>query len=167
MRWFLLAMLLATVTSTDAFADDKRPTQVHFVVQRKADGKKYPNDVQESYTLDAKGVLTYSAYFGSMPTTMNHNDGITWKAGDLGKQLFEVIAKVRGELVLVPDDKPAPNGGMNVYLIRMTNKQGDSTYVASDPKGKAWAAIDPAHRAMIAAFEKATGRPKKPHELPQ
>lgn len=163
----VLGLVLATVAARPAEARPAKATGVSFQVARARDGKKYPNPVRESYQLAADGTLRYTAYFHDMPIDLNHNDDATWNAGAAGKRVFDAIAKVAKDLVELPDDQPPPAGGEKVYLVGFTGPAGDTTRYAADPKGKAWRAIDPAFRALIESFEKATGRPRKPEQLPQ
>lgn len=153
-----LALLVLGVLETSALADAPKPRVVVLSVHRDADGKRYPTPVDETYELQADGVLRYSAYFGNMPIEMNHNDSYSWTSGDDGKKVFAAIATVAKQLDKVPDERKG------IYVIGFT--QGDSRAIA-DKKGKAWAAVDPAFRALIISFEKASGRPLKAADLPQ
>jgi hypothetical protein len=163
-------MVLGVTAEADSPAPAKpksaEVSRAHLTVWRKADGKKFPNDVKESYQIARDGTLEYRAYFGGMPTTMNHNDAATWKSPSVAK-VIRVFDDVRLDMVFAPDDKPHPDNGEGYYLATVRDAKGDTTRYARDPKSPAWKAIDPAFQAMIAEFEKATGRPLKPGQLPQ
>lgn len=141
-------------------ADDPGDLRVIVLeIHRAADGKRYPTPVDERYELAADGVLRYSAYFRNMPIDLNHNDSVEWKSGDLGAKVLAALAGVAPrQLDKVPAD---PTGS---YVI---GYQGADSRAISNKRGKAWGRVDPAFRAMIAGFEKSTGRPLKAHDLPQ
>lgn len=142
-------------------------------VAHQPDGKRYPNYVQESYDFAGDGTLTYTAYFGGMPTNMNHMDGVDWKSGADGKKVLDVVRALladpdrRAELKVLPDEAPSPPFADKHYLVKLSNADGDSTRYVKDPKTRAFREIDQAFAALIAAFEKATGRPLSPFALPQ
>ena len=154
MRSWLLGLCLLGMVET-AKADKLRVIVLE--VHHEADGKRYPTPVDERYELEGD-VLHYSAYFGNMPIDINHNDSIDWKTGEAGKKVHAAFARVSNQLDKLPADRKG------IYVIGF--ERGDSRAIANR-KGKAWAAVDPAFRAMIAAFEKATGRPLKAQDLPQ
>jgi hypothetical protein len=161
-----LVLLMAFAGAVSA-KDSITVRQIRFEIERKADGKKYPLPVKEGYTLDEHGALRYSAYFGNMPTNMNHNDSIEWKSESTGAHLVDTAIKLYDQLTVLPDDKQAPNGELEVYLVDFTKSGKGSRRYVLDHKATAWGELDGAFQAMVTAFEKATGRPKKPNELPQ
>jgi hypothetical protein len=144
-----------------------------YQVEHQPDGKRYPNYVKESYALEADGTLRYGAYFGGMPIEMNHMDGLDWKSGVHGQKVFDVVKALladpqrRAELKMLPDDAPSPPFADKHYLVQLTKDNADSTWYVKDPKTRGFRAIDQAFTALIAAFEKATGRPRRPGSLPQ
>lgn len=158
MRGLLLGLVALGMVSSAAAEDAAKPRVIVLEIHRDADGKRYPTPVDEMYRLEADGVLHYSAYFGNMPIEMNHNDSIAWKSGEAGKKVFAAFATVATRLDKVPDDR------RGVYVIGY--HRGESRAIANK-QGKAFKAVDPAFRALIAAFEKATGRPLKAGDLPQ
>jgi len=141
---------------------------LHYEVTREPDGKRYPNQVKETYRLDSDGTLRYSAYFGGMPTNMNHMDGVEWASGDSGRKLLATALKLLRDptsgLRELPDDRPYPP---DAFLVGVTRENADSTWYVDDRSSKAWAALETAFGALIAEFEKSTGRPKTAGELPQ
>ena len=68
---------------------------------------------------------------------------------------------------MLPDDAPTPPFGDKHYLLGLTKANADSTWYVKDPKTRAFRDIDAAFTALIDAFEKATGRPRRPGDLPQ
>jgi hypothetical protein len=141
--------------------------EIAVTVWREPDGKKYPNQVKESYVVDKSGRLEYTAYFGGMPTDMNHMDSVEWTSAE-GRALVELAARLANEGAWKPvrDDESPPEGA-GVYVVGVTRDHADSTQVASDEKSPAWRKLDAAFRALVAKFERETRRPKKPADLPQ
>src|SRR4051812_18668545 len=165
MRQVLLLMAMAG----DAQAKgDFSVREILVRVWREPDGKKYPNQVKESYVLERDGRLRYTAYFGGMPTNMNHMDSVQWAAGADGKALLELAARLanEGALKAVGDDESVPEGA-GVYLVGVTRHHADSTQVAIDRKSAAWRELDAAFLALVKKFERETGRPRKPADLSQ
>ena len=152
--WLLGLFVLGTVETAEA---EGKLRVIVLEVNHDADGKRYPTPVKERYELEGD-VLHYGAYFGNMPIEMNHNDSVDWKTGEAGKKVHAAFATVSKQLDKIPANRTG------VYVIGF--QRGDGRAIA-DKKGKAWAAVDPAFRAMIAAFEKATSRPLKAGDLPQ
>jgi hypothetical protein len=161
-------LLLMTIASDVQAKGDFSVREILLDVWREPDGKKYPNQVKESYAVEADGRLSYTAYFGGMPTNMNHMDSVEWAASAEGKALVKLATRLAnaGALKKVADDEHAPEGAV-VYFVGVTRNQADSTQVASDSKTAAWRELDAAFRALVKKFERETGRPKKPTELPQ
>jgi hypothetical protein len=163
-----LAWMLAVVSSAWASPSETVVTNVSFSVKREADGKKYPLPVSEGYELDRDGKLRYSAYFFNMPINMNHNDGTEWNAGKAGRQLLTTLTQLLGRtgngLRKLSDDEQSSE---NAYVLQVRDRDSDSTFVVDDPKSPAWAAINRKFNELVAAFEKATGRPLDPFKLPQ
>jgi hypothetical protein len=163
----------AATTERAPIAGGYTVRSVHFEVWREPDGKQRPNQMNEGYDLQADGTLSYSAYFGGMPTQMNHVDGIEWNSGGHGKKMLGVVRALladpvrRGELKRLPDDSPSPPFTDKHYLVGLTKNGADSTWYVKDAKTRAFREIDQAFASLIAAFEKATGRPRKPTDLPQ
>jgi hypothetical protein len=146
---------------------------LHYEIEHEPDGKRYPNQVKESYALEADGTLRYSAYFGGMPIEMNHMDSLDWKSGAHGQKVLDVVSALladperQAELKILPDDAPSPPFADKHYLVQLTKDKADSTRYAKDPKTRAFRELDQAFTALITAFEKATGRPRSPGSLPQ
>jgi hypothetical protein len=167
-RMFLGLVLCAGT----AYAKGLSVREVVFETERPADGKKRPNQVKETYQLDASGVLHYSAYFGGMPTDMNHMDQVDWQAGKPGKAVLAAALRLAGDprsgLVDLPDSESAPDPDpQGSLVVGLRKDDADSTSVVKDRKSKAWKELGGDVLAMIARFEKQTGRPKKPSQLPQ
>lgn len=172
-----LALLAGIGEPLSVAAANDRPARRQMVgsvsveVEHRPDGKKRPNYVKESYSLSPDGKLDYSAYFGGIPMNMNHMDGTEWLSGAHGKRVFDAVRKLLADpahgpgLVKESDDDSA-RGLRGVYRVRVTDESGDSTWYAK-PGTRAFARIDEAFGALIAAFENATGRPRKPGDLPQ
>ncbi len=160
-----LVLLMAFAGALSA-KDTITVRQIRFEIEREADGKKYPLPVKESYTLDEHGLLRYSAYFGNMPTNMNHNDSIEWKSESAGAHLVDTAIKLYDQLSVLRDDTKAP-ADLDIFFVDFTRSGKGSRRYVYDHKAAAWSELDGAFQAMVAAFEKATGRPKKPNELPQ
>jgi hypothetical protein len=162
-----LVVLLMTMAGNVEAKGGYTVQEILVRVWREPDGKKYPNQVKETYAVEKSGRLKYTAYFGGMPTNMNHMDGVEWASAE-GKALVELAARLANEGALrkVRDDEPVPEGA-GVYIVGVRKNDADSTQVASDNKSAAWQELDAAFRALVAKFESATGRPKKPTELPQ
>jgi hypothetical protein len=164
---------MAMAKSRETAAGGYTVRGIFFEAWREPDGKKRPNQVKESYALRADGAFNYSAYFGGMPIEMNHMDETDWSSGEHGKKMLDVIRALladpvrRAELKLLPDGAPTPPFGDKHYLVGLTKDNADSTWYAKDPKTRAFREIDAAFTALIHAFEKATGRPRKPFDLPQ
>jgi hypothetical protein len=163
------ALLLCTLVSTaDAAPLDPMATAISFEVTHEPDGKKYPNQIKEDYSLHSDGKLHYSAYFGGMPIESNHNDDVEWAAGESGRRLFALVNRLLRDttsgLHEISDDEGVVS---DVYVVTVRQNDADSTRVVSDRKSRAWSAIDARFKAMVAAFEKATGRPRKASQLPQ
>ncbi|HZS35249.1 MAG TPA: hypothetical protein VFF06_00405 [Polyangia bacterium] len=141
---------------------------ISFEVTHEPNGRKYPNQLKERYTLDSDGKLHYSAYFGGMPIDLNHNDDAEWAARDSGRRVLATVNRLLGDpasgLHEIPDSESPPDGA---YVVTVREHDADSTRVVNDRRSRAWSLIDARFRAMVAAFEKATGRPKKPSQLPQ
>jgi hypothetical protein len=163
-----VACMLAVVSSAWAGPPTLTVTHVSFSVKREANGKKYPLPVGEGYALDSDGKLQYSAYFYNMPINMNHNDGIEWNTGQAGRQLFTALDSIVGRKVKglrkLPDDKSSPE---TAYVLRVEERGSEQTYVVDDVRSPAWAIINQKFNALVAEFEKATGRPMDPFKLPQ
>jgi hypothetical protein len=142
-------------------------------VEHMPDGKKRPNYVKEYYCLTAEGLLQYSAYFGGMPIEMNHMDKIEWSSSDDGRKVLGLVqalladpARSKG-LKVRPDNAAPLASNAKVYLVHLTKDNVDLTIVSDNPKTPAFKEIDGAFTALIGAFEKATGRPLNPVDLPQ
>src|SRR5437764_11437072 len=113
MRTVLLLMAMA------GNADAKGEYSVREIlvrVWREPDGKKYPNQVKETYVVEKNGRLKYTAYFGGMPTDMNHMDSVEWTGAE-GKALLELAARLanEGALKKVADGESLPEGA-GVYI---------------------------------------------------
>jgi|GEM_PF-6601940 len=145
--------------------------QISFAIWHEADGKKYPNQVKESYTLGADGVLSYSAYFGGMPTEMNHMDDVDWKSGAVGKQALAVALSLVADKTAGVDEKAEDNSSevthAYVYFVGLTRNDVDSDAVIKDPKSPAYRRLHAAIAKLLVAFEKATHRPFTVGKLPQ
>lgn len=160
---------MLTVVTVPATVSGDSVREVSFTIWREPDGKKYANPVKESYTLSKDGRLRYSAYFGGMPTNWNSMDGVDgWKSGAAGKRVLDVVLRLAKDMPVLPDDSPVPEPGAGgVYLVGLTRRAGDFTRVLKDAKSKAWGEVHAAFLAMVAAFEKETGRPRRADQLPQ
>jgi len=173
--WLLLAGVLMAAAADGPGSRKPAPYTVRvvsFEIEREPDGKRYPNQVRERFSLEKDGRLRYSAYFGGMPMEMNHNDSVDWPAAEAGRKVLETALRLANEgapgLKDLPDDAPTPAvTASGLYTIGVTRAGGDSTKVIVDSKSKAWAELDAAFAAMVGRFEAATGRPKKPGDLPQ
>jgi hypothetical protein len=156
-----------------AVAAGKGPTvrQVTFVVERQPDGKRYPNPVKESYSLGRSGSFSYGAYFGNMPIELNHNDGVEWASGMMGRAVLATVLRLAIDptsgMKLLPDDVGAPDNGVGVYLVGLSTDKGDVTYLVQDRGSRAWQLLDGQFRLLVFRFEMATGRPLRPEQLPQ
>jgi hypothetical protein len=155
-------------TTANAGPPGPKVIDIFFEVTHERDGKKYPNQVKEAYHLTSDGKLHYGAYFGGMPIDWNHNDSVEWPAGDAGKRVLavvnELLADPKSGMRKISDDESAPPGS---YSITVTFHDADSSRVVDDKKSRAWAIVSARFAELIAAFEKATGRPKKPEDLRQ
>src|SRR5580765_2707702 len=89
-------LLLMALTTTAQAKGEYSVREILVRVWREPDGKKYPNQVKETYVVDKSGRLSYTAYFGGMPTDMNHMDSVEW-SGPEGKALIELAAKLANE----------------------------------------------------------------------
>jgi hypothetical protein len=160
-----LALLAVAVSAAHAAPV---ATVISWEITHERDGKKYPNQVKESYSITRDGKLSYGAYFGGMPIDMNHNDDVEWRSGETGQRLFAAIQSLLSDqksgLHEIPDSESPPEGSYNVTV---RNHDADTTRIVSDRKSRAWALIHARFDELIAAFEAATHRPKKPHELSQ
>lgn len=141
-------------------------------IQHQADKKKYPNYIKESYHLDEDGILKYGAYFGGVPTSMNHTDGITWNSGDQGRKVFSKVlslldkpSNTTGLTMYSDTSKPSYND--RVYFFSLKKDNSDIRYFVDNPKTLAFKEIDQVFSALIDVFERETGRPLKVSELPQ
>lgn len=170
---FLLFALLGMPSrglAVEAGPDFKIRVIMH-EVERQADGKKYPNSAKESYRLDSNGMLRYSAYFGGMPMSMNHNDSLDWHAGEAGKRLLETAARlVEGRVEGVTDMRddeslPYPKAP-GYFMLGVTRAQADSSKLITKPDSPAWQELATAFSDLQRAFEQATGRPLTPGSLP-
>lgn len=165
------AAIAVLVMSGDLGAKPSSPYSIRGVswqVERQPDGQKYPSYVKESYELTSSGLLNYTAYFGGMPTEMNHMDSVQWKVGESGRKVFAAVAALLTDpasgLKELPGDRSAPFGA---YLVQLTRDHADSTRYIDDPKSRAWTVVEKVLRVLRLDFEQTTGRPKKPGELPQ
>ncbi len=153
-RW--LQLFLA---SSAAYADAPKKAVVSTMSFSTANDK-----MRVRYELERSGMLHYSAYYNNMPTNMNHNDSVDWKSGAAGAKAIGAIGSVVDDLTKLSDDQEPPP---EAFVVTVSIDNADSTRVATDHAGKPWRVIDPPFRAMIAAFEKATGRPIPAAKLPQ
>jgi hypothetical protein len=169
-----LAVILVVLAVTSVGADKAPPPppkkakviRGHFTVWRQPDGKKYPNQVKETYILERDGKLDSRAYFGGMPIDINHNDSIEWK-GAAVTAVLDAMDGVKADMVLATDDKPLPDNGEGLYIATVNDAKGDTTRYAKDKTTAAWKAVDASFQKLLVEFEKATGRPLKPGQLPQ
>jgi len=165
--WCLISLGAALTTMTSAHAAPVA-TQVSFELTHEPDGKKYPNQVKESYTLTSDGNLAYFAYFGGMPTDMNHTDGLSWASGAAGQRVFAALQRMLAEsqkgLRQLSDSESAPTGS---YRITIRERNADSGRIVDDKTSPAWRTLDAAFGALVTAFEKTTGRPYNVGQLPQ
>jgi hypothetical protein len=168
------AVLIIALSGSIAMTETNNYSIDHITVeiQHQADKKKYPNYVKESYTLNNNGILKYGAYFGGVPTSMNHNDGINWNSGDQGRKVFlKVLAMLKkplattGFVIYSDTSKPACND--KVYFLSIEKDNSDITCFVENPKTPAYKEIDRLFSDLIHAFEKETGRPLKVSDLPQ
>lgn len=142
-------------------------------IDHQPDGARYPNHVRERYALGSDAFIDYAAYFGGMPIEMNHNDSVRWDAGEHGRRVLETMRSIVAtparfaELTLLADDAPEPVDPRRTYRIRLERDRADSTVLLPDGGPRAFALLDAAFRAMVAAFERGTGRPLRPGDLPQ
>jgi hypothetical protein len=96
-----------------------------------------------------------------------------WDAGDAGRAVLDVAAGLladperRAELTPEPDDGPDPACPGRCYHIGVEDDHGDSTFLLGETGGRAFELLDGAFTALIAAFERGTGRPLTPTQLPQ
>jgi hypothetical protein len=160
--------LFCLVAATSAAHAAPTATVISWEITHEPDGKKYPNQVKESYSITRDGKLSYGAYFGGMPIDMNHNDRVEWRSGEAGQRLFAAVQSLLSDqtsgLHEIPDSESAPDGSYNVTV---RNHDADSTRIVNNRKSRAWALIHARFDELIAAFEVATHRPKKPGELSQ
>jgi hypothetical protein len=169
----LLSTFLGAVVVAKPRDGGYRVESVHLEVEHQADGKKYPNYLKESYRLDGEGTLEYSAYFGGVPMEMNHMDSATWKSGRHGQKVFAAIAALladpagRAALRERPDGTPMPSAGEAVYLVSLAKDGHSSTRQLAPAQAKAYGVLDQAFQALIAQFERETGRPRTVGDLPQ
>ncbi len=138
-----------------------------YEVEHPQDGKKYPNQLIESYALDGDGLLRYSGYFGGVPLEFNHNDAVTWPSGAAGRQLLALaqqLANRKGSgLQPLPDGASlhaSPEGVLRVSVAR-------GALVLAPGPSPARTQLTAALAKFLAAFEKATGRPLTLDKLPQ
>jgi hypothetical protein len=142
-------------------------------IERQPDGERFVSFVQESYDLEPETSLRYSAYFGGMPIEMNHMDGMEWDAGEAGRAVFDAAAAILAdperlaELSPEPDDGPSPPCPGRCYHLGVEDDRGDSTFLLGENGGRAFEILDGAFTALITAFERDTGRPLTPAQLPQ
>jgi len=141
-------------------------------IEHQADKKKYPNYVKESYHLDEDRILKYGAYFGGVPTSMNHNDGINWNSGDQGRKVFsKVLILLNKPLnttgLTIYSDTSKPSCNDRVYFLSVKKDDSDIRYFVDNPKTLAFKEIDRIFSDLIDVFEKETGRPFKVSDLPQ
>ena len=105
---------------------------MEFVVDREPDGKDYQTPVNERWTLGVDLKLRFSAYYGGMPTDMNHMDSVTWNAGESGKAVLDAAQRVISEPQLaadakeVPDGASGPSGGPGSYWLHIRSGRGGS-----------------------------------------
>ena len=146
---------------------------VEFVVDREPDGKDYQTPVNERWTLGVDLKLRFSAYYGGMPTDMNHMDSVTWNAGESGKAVLDAAQRVISEPQLaadakeVPDGASGPSGGPGSYWLHIRSDEGDRTRMVGAHGSQAYGVLDSAFQVVVAEFRKSTGRPLAPNELPQ
>ena len=168
----VLSTVLGAVVAAKPRDGGYRVVSVHLEVEHQADGKKYPNYLKESYRLGADGVLAYRAYFGGVPMKMNHMDSATWKAGRHGRKVFAAIASLladpAGQAALRerPDGTPMPSAGEAIYLVAVEKDDHPSTRQLERSQAKAYGVLDKAFQALIARFERETGRPRTVGDLP-
>lgn len=142
-------------------------------IERQPDGARYPNYVKESYELGGDGFLDYFAYFGGIPIHMNHTDRERWDAGEHGRRVLETMRSIvatperLAEVTLLSDGTAEPADLQGVYRVRLERDHSDSTVVLRDRGTRAFALLDAAFSAMLAAFEQSSGRPLRPGDLPQ
>jgi hypothetical protein len=141
--------------------------QISLKVRHERDGKKHPNEVTETYALDKNGVLQYFAYFGGMPTQLNHTDSLEWRSGEPGKRALDIAEQLSND----PTSGLRPSRGSSdaeegLLVVQLTRNHADVTRVL-DSHSKGWQELSGAFEAMITAFERATHRPLKPDQLPQ
>ncbi|MBS2029394.1 MAG: hypothetical protein JST54_15945 [Deltaproteobacteria bacterium] len=161
-------LLMAHAPSPDA--KGLAIAQIVYEAERKPDGACYPLPVKETYVLTPAG-LQYGAYFGNMPTNMNHNDSVTWPAGEKGNAVLETARRLANDPALgmkaLGEHESTPNMGLDVYRVTVRLHSADSSRVVSDHSTQAWRELDAAFQALIADFERDTGRPMKPEQLSQ
>ncbi len=142
-------------------------------IEHQPDGARYPSYVKESYTLESDASLDYSAYFGGMPTSMNHMDGLAWDAGERGRAVLAAATEIvsdadrRARLSEVPDEAPAPPCPGRCYRIGVRTNDADSTLLLGQDGSADFGLVDGAFTALLRAFEHATGRPLRSDQLPQ
>lgn len=141
-------------------------------IQHQADKKKYPNYIKESYDLNEDGILKYGAYFGGVPMSMNHNDGLNWNSGDHGRKVFSKVLSLLNNFsntsgLTIYSDTSRPSCDDRVYFLSVKKDNLDIRYFTDDPKTPAYKEIDRVFNDLINVFEKETGRPRKVSDLSQ
>ncbi len=158
-----MALLLAIARSAAA---DTAVLNVTFQVTHAADGKKYPTPVIETYEVHADGSVHYAAYLQNMPTNLNHQDSADWASSAPGRAVIAAARARRGRCRTEHDKFPTAKEG--VYWATVTRGDHDvALFAAQNDTPAAFKAIRRPFRALIAAFEKATGRPLSSTTLPQ
>lgn len=161
-----MALLLAIARSAAA---DTAVLNVTFQVTHAADGKKYPTPVIETYEVHADGSVHYAAYFQNMPTNLNHQDSADWASSAPGRAVIAAARRSARTLHDPEHDKfPTATAKEGVYWATVTRGDHDvALFAAQNDTPAAFKAIRRPFRALIAAFEKATGRPLSSTTLPQ
>ncbi len=144
-------------------------TSLTFEIWRKPDGKKYPMPLQEHYQVQRDGAIVYSGYFGDVPMEFPHNDGVTWPSGTVATKFLGLVQRLardpKSGLKYFADGSEPPSdfGGKLQVGVRLGD--ADQTYGLAPGPCAARKQLEPALIAVIAAFEKGTGRPLTPAKL--
>lgn len=160
-------------TSEQAPVSDYVIRGVGFEAEREPDGQRYGTQVKETYALDSRGRLSYSAYFGGVPIEMNHNDSAEWDAGEHRRRVFDAVhtilanSSLRSDTVLLSDESPEPAAGAGAYRLALRRGQADQTRFLGDERSGAFRELHSAFQPLISAFESVTGRPLNLEDLSQ
>ena len=145
--------------------------EVSFFAKQEANPPRYPLPVEEEIRLNASAELQYSAYFFNMPIQFNHNDRVSWQAGNTGKETLSALSAMvnddDGMALLQPllSDDECADAHFTITLV--DDATVESRYCVPATSGALSENFAAAFQAMRSAFEEATGRPLDPYSLPK